>query len=57
MWNLMNWTNREYGDRLIDGEQDDSCGERRGEVEGLSKKEKGLMDMDSSVVIAGGRVA
>ena len=25
-------------------------------VEGLSKKEKGLMDMDSSVVIAGGRV-
>ena len=24
-------------------------------VEGLSKKEKGLMDMDNSVVIAGGR--
>ena len=25
------------------------------EVEGWSKKEKGLMDMDNSVVIAGGR--
>ena len=25
------------------------------EVEGLSKKEKGLMDMDNSVVIVGGR--
>ena len=25
-------------------------------VEGLSKKEKGLMDMDNNVVIAGGRV-
>ena len=25
-------------------------------MEGLSKKEKGLMDMDKSVVIAGGRV-
>ena len=24
-------------------------------VEGLSKKEKGLMDMDNNVVIAGGR--
>ena len=24
-------------------------------VEGLSKKEKGLMDMDNSVVIAGGK--
>ena len=24
-------------------------------VEGMSKKEKGLMDMDNSVVIAGGR--
>ena len=24
-------------------------------MEGLSKKEKGLMDMDNSVVIAGGR--
>ena len=26
----------------------------RGGVEGLSKKEKGLTDMDNSVVIAGG---
>ena len=24
MWNLMNWPNKESGDRLIDGEQDDS---------------------------------
>ena len=30
-----------------------SCGGREG-VEGLSKKEKGLMDMDNSVVIIGG---
>ena len=30
-------------------------GEQRLVVEGLSKKEKELMDMDHSVVIAGGR--
>ena len=30
---------------------DQNCGS----VEGLNKKEKGLMDMDNSVVIAGGR--
>ena len=30
-------------------------GEELGGVEGLSKKEKGLMDMDDSVVIAGAR--
>ena len=44
-------TNKENGDRLIDGEQDDSYGGDNG-VEGLSKKEKGLMD--NSVGIAGG---
>ena len=27
-----------------------------GQVEGLNKKGKGLMDMDNSVTIAGGRV-
>ena len=30
-----------------------SCREVVGGVEGLSKKERGLMDMDNSVVIAG----
>ena len=40
-------------DRLIDGEQDDSKGKLFG-VEELGKKEKGLMDMDNSVVIAVG---
>ena len=41
-------------DRLTDGEQDDSCGGGgAGEgVEELSKKEKGLMDVDNSVVVA-----
>ena len=41
----------------IDGEQGDSqwgVWERRG-AEGLSKEEKGLMDMDNSVVLAVGR--
>ena len=33
---------------------DSSWGDAEG-VEGLRKKEKGLMDMDNSVVIAGGR--
>ena len=41
-------------DRLIDGEQMPSSGRRRLGVEALSKKEKGLMDMDNSVVTAGG---
>ena len=55
MWNWMNWTDKENEDRLIDGGQDDSWGGGVGlEVEGLIKKEKGLMDMDNSVVIAGG---
>ena len=32
-----------------------SCGVGGEEVEGLSKKEKRLMDMDNSVVISGGK--
>ena len=49
-------TNKENWNRLIDGEQDDSYrGVGELGVEGLSKKEKGLTDMDNSVVIAGGR--
>ena len=42
--------NKENGDRLIDGEQDGSWG-----LERFSKKEKGLTDMDYSMVIARGR--
>ena len=41
--------------RLIDGEQDDSSLAVRGQgywVEGLNKREKGLMDIDNGVVIA-----
>ena len=38
----------------MDREQDDSSGQGLG-VEELSKKEKGLMDIDNSVVIAGGK--
>ena len=46
--------NKENGDRLIDGEQmTASWGWGRG-VEGWSKKGKGLMDTDNSVMIAGG---
>ena len=45
---------KENGGRLIDGEQMTASRVSEG-VEGLSKKEKGLMDMDNSVVIAGGR--
>ena len=40
-------------DTLIDGEQADSSGKGGWEMEGLSKKEKELMDMDNSMVIAG----
>ena len=47
---------KENGGRLIDGEQMTASRVSEG-VEGLSKKEKGLMDMDNSVVIAGGRGA
>ena len=54
MWNLMNWTrtNKENGDRLTDGEL--MTASDVGEVRGLSRKEKGLMDTDNSVVIARG---
>ena len=41
---VTNWTNKQNRDRHID---------RQG-VEGLSKKEKGLIDMENSVVITGG---
>ena len=42
-----NWTNKENGDRLVDGEQDDCWrGVLSQGVEGLSKKEKGLMVME-----------
>ena len=41
---------------LTDREQDDSYRRAGGlGMEGSSKKEKGLMDMDKSVVISGGR--
>ena len=47
--------NKQNRDRLLDGEQmTDSGGGDQG-VEGLSKKEKGLMDMNNRVVIAGER--
>ena len=48
------WTKKENGDRLIDGEQAASWGGGRWGVEELSKKEKGLMDMDNSVMISRG---
>lgn len=39
---------------LIDGEHGDNCGVGEGQaVEGSSKKGKGLMDMNNSVVIVG----
>ena len=54
MWNLIKISiNKQNGDRLIDGEQDDSWRGGLG-VEVLSKNEKGLMDMENSVVIAVG---
>ena len=40
-------------DRLIDGEQMTASG-RGGGVKGWSKKVKGLMDVDNSVVTSGG---
>ena len=48
-----NWTNKQNRDRLIEGEQMTASGK---EVVGerLSEKEKRLVDMDGSVVIAGG---
>ena len=50
----MNKLNKQNRDRLTDGEQDDSSWGGGQGVEGLNKKEKGLMDMNNSVVIAGG---
>ena len=47
-----NWTNKQNRERVIDGEQ--MTASWGWGVEGLSEKEKGLMDMDNSVVIAGG---
>ena len=47
--------NCENGDRLLDGEQKYNWRGSYG-VEGLSKKEKGLVDMDNTVVIAGGTI-
>ena len=41
---------------MTDGEQDDSYQLQGGEgMRGLSSKKKGLMDMDNSVAIAGGK--
>ena len=54
MWNPVNKLNKENGDRLLGGEQDDSWWGQSLGVEGWSKKEKGLMDMDNSGVTAGG---
>ena len=51
-----NWTNKQNRDRLKDREQDDSYWGWRWEGGGIKqKKEKGLMDMDNSAVIAEGR--
>ena len=48
-------TNKQNRDRLIDTEQYNNKGKGVEGVEGLSTKEKGIMDMDSNVVIAVGR--
>ena len=46
-WNLTtNLTNKQNRERLIDGEQEDGWGGGGHGVKGLSKKEKGLTDMD-----------
>ena len=54
------WTHKQNRDRLIDREQADRSGQGWGAgygVEGSSQKAKGLVDMDSSlVVVVGGRV-
>ena len=50
--------NKQNRDRFIDGEQMTASGGRGGHrVEVLSKKGKELMDIDNSVVIAGGTEA
>lgn len=53
MWSLMNKLNMQKSDRLKDGEQM-TASRREVDGEGLSEKEKGLVDMDVSVVTAGG---
>ena len=47
-----NWTNKQNRERVIDGEQ--MTASWGWGVEGLSEKEKGLMDMDNSVVTVEG---
>ena len=51
----MNKLNKQNTDRLIDGEKNQASEGGQLGMEGLSKKERGLMDMDNSVVIAGGK--
>ena len=51
MWNLRNKLNQQAQQRQTHREQDDSQGWREGRWGALSQKEKGLMDMDNSVVI------
>ena len=54
MWNPMNKLNQQAKQRQTHRQRaDDSYGGGQG-VEGLSKEEKGLVDMDDGVVIAGG---
>ena len=56
MWiQWTNWTNKQNRDSLIDREQAASPGEGCWGLEGLSQKEKELMDTDNSVVIVGMR--
>ena len=50
----MNWTNKQNKDRLIEKKNEAMGGGGEG-VEGSSKKEKGLMDVDNRGVIARGR--
>ena len=50
-----NWTNKQNGDRLIDGEQITASGGGGKWVEGLSKGKKDSLDAGNSVVTAGGR--
>ena len=49
------WSNKQNRNTLIDGEQLTAIGGGGGQaVKVLSKKEKGLLDKEDSVVIAGG---
>ena len=60
MWNLMNWTNEENRNKLIDREQADSWKKTvgvRGRRAWAKKKKRKFMDRENNSIVIGGEGA